>query len=262
MNKFYFWTTIVGFLINFAQINCQGGTCEGLKNGYYADISQCDRYYYCKNETIFSENLCEDGLVFNEYGPLNSVRCELPMNVDCSNRPELQPAQPTKNCPRKYGMFSDPASCSRFIHCVDGQAFPTECAPSLVFNPKNGNCDWPENVPSSSCTTESILGFTCPSIDELIVATNQDISYAKHMKEFSLHVQSRHPHPSDCAKFYVCVYGHSKRVPRELSCEYGLVYNSESGECDEPKSVTGCENYYDKNEEGTNGAGEDTNELK
>lgn len=118
---------------------------------------------------------------------------------------------------------------SKFIHCVDGQAFPTACAPSLVFNPKSGICDWAENVPSSSCTTESILGFTCPSINELLVATNQDVSYAKHMREFNLHVQSRHPHPTDCAKFYVCVYGVSKRVPRELSCEYGLVYNSESG---------------------------------
>lgn len=34
----------------------------GLKDGYYSDVSQCDRYYLCKNETIFSENLCPDGL--------------------------------------------------------------------------------------------------------------------------------------------------------------------------------------------------------
>jgi len=259
----HIWITALVILLNFAQINCQ--TCEGLKDGYYADISQCDRYYLCRNQTIFSENLCNDGLVFNEYGNLNSVRCELPMHVDCSNRPELQPAQPTKNCPRKYGMFADEKDCAKFIHCADGFAFPTVCAPGLVFNPANGICDWPESVPDSSCSTEQIVGFKCPSVEELLIGTNQvDLNYAKHMKEFNLHIQSRHPHPSDCARFYVCLYnGFSKRVPRELSCEFGLVYNADSGECDDPKNVATCENYYaEKNEDGTNGGAEDTNELK
>ena len=150
----------------------------------------------------------------------------------------------------------------QFIHCADGTAFPTSCAPGLVFNPTVGICDWAENVPSSSCTTESIVGFKCPSVEELILGANQDLSYAKHMKEFSLHVQSRHPHPTDCAKFFVCVYGFSKRVPRELSCEYGLVYNDVTGECDDPKQVPGCTDYYDKNEDSSAGGGDDTNELR
>lgn len=51
---------------------------------------------------------------------------------------------------------------------------------------------------------------------------------------------SRHAHPTDCRKFYVCIEG----VARPYGCSFGTVFNVESLQCDDPESVAGCEKYY------------------
>merc|ERR1712008_462761 len=51
----------------------------------------------------------------------------------------------------------------------------------------------------------------------------------------------KHPDPSDCAKFYICLNG---VTPREQGCELGLVYNENTQSCDSPKNVPECKDYY------------------
>jgi hypothetical protein len=53
-------------------------------------------------------------------------------------------------------------------------------------------------------------------------------------------VFTRHAHPTDCRKFYVCIEGQA----RPYGCSLGTVFNVESLQCDDPENVTGCENYY------------------
>lgn len=62
----------------------------GRGTGYFAHESQCDRYYICENGQVVNEGLCDDGLVFNEYGNPSRLKCELPFGIDCSNRPNLR----------------------------------------------------------------------------------------------------------------------------------------------------------------------------
>jgi len=54
-------------------------------NGFFADSTQCDKYYACTNGAI-EERLCPDGMVFNDYSP-EQEKCDLPFNIDCSQRP-------------------------------------------------------------------------------------------------------------------------------------------------------------------------------
>jgi len=80
-------------------------------NGFYADAVQCDRYYECKGGQIF-DKYCPDGLVFDETS-IQFAKCSFPFSVNCEGRPELQPAKPTKFCPRQNGYFAheDPTVC-------------------------------------------------------------------------------------------------------------------------------------------------------
>ncbi|KAG6438545.1 hypothetical protein O3G_MSEX000056, partial [Manduca sexta] len=56
------------------------------EDGFFADAEQCDKYYECRNGEII-EKLCPDGMVFNDYDPLDE-KCDLPFNLDCSQRPK------------------------------------------------------------------------------------------------------------------------------------------------------------------------------
>lgn len=43
--------------------------------------------FYRNGEII--EKLCPDGMVFNDYSP-QEEKCDLPFNLDCSQRPKLR----------------------------------------------------------------------------------------------------------------------------------------------------------------------------
>lgn len=57
-------------------------------NGFFADATQCDKYYAC-NDNKITEKLCPDGMVFNDYSSAQE-KCDLPLNIDCSQRPALR----------------------------------------------------------------------------------------------------------------------------------------------------------------------------
>lgn len=74
--------------------------------------------------------------------------------------------------------------------------------------------------------TEVAEGFVCPDPSEV----DQPGHY------------TRHAHPTDCRKFYVCIEG----VARPYGCSFGNVFNVETLQCDDPENVSGCQNYYGK----------------
>ncbi|KRG00464.1 uncharacterized protein Dwil_GK27943, partial [Drosophila willistoni] len=56
-------------------------------NGFYPDSEQCDKYYACL-DGVHTERLCADGMVFNDYTPIEE-KCDLPYNIDCTKRSKL-----------------------------------------------------------------------------------------------------------------------------------------------------------------------------
>lgn len=208
------------------------GRSQCSTNGFFPHESQCDGYYECRNGTVH-QGLCPDGLVFNDDAGHKYLRCDLPFSVNCENRPYLQPAQAVGNCPRRWGMYADPSDCGKFVNCVGGKGHKFDCPEGLAFNDQRGICDWPDLV--ERCDAEAYLGFQCPE------ATSYDL------QDFA---NPPYPHPRDCAKHFVCVASYyGKRLPRLLSCDYGLVFNPTTRLCDDPLNVHGCENYYGVREE-------------
>ncbi|GFU21987.1 hypothetical protein NPIL_145061 [Nephila pilipes] len=196
--------------------------------GYFADPVQCDKYYECRNGTAV-ESLCQDGLAFNEIGAPKFLRCDSLRDVDCTSRPELQEAKPTKNCPRRYGLYPHETDCTKFWNCVDGAATEVQCPPGLTFNDDRATCDWADLV-KSSCKTEDLLGFTCPEPNAVDL---QDGVYTTY------------PHPDNCQLHFVCIKGEDgARRPRMLTCHEGLVYDPVSKTCSRPDGVAGCEDFY------------------
>ena len=128
---------------------------------------------------------------------------------------------------------------------------PTRCPEGLHYSEKEGICVWARDSGRTGCgvTPEEdrpkkrrrektpepdkpaenkkpktlANGFTCPG--------------------GKLGVHLKLPHPTDCRSYYVCLNGVEAS---EAGCSVGLVFNSDSGTCDNPANVAGCETYYDK----------------
>ncbi|KAJ2946613.1 hypothetical protein O0L34_g12671 [Tuta absoluta] len=202
------------------------------KTGFYADPYQCDLYYKCSKGKAETK-LCPDGLVFNDENP-NKERCDIPSNVDCGDRKELQEPKPTKDCPRQNGYFRhpDPSACDKFVYCSDGLPNEHPCPPGLIFDEETSNCDWKDAV-NRQCDhlTKDVLddGFSCPD-GEVMGPNGRALPHPTF------------PHPEDCQKFYICRNGVQ---PQKGSCPSGKVYNEDTFMCDDPEKVPGCENFYE-----------------
>ncbi|XP_071455186.1 protein obstructor-E-like [Hetaerina americana] len=193
-------------------------------NGYFADATQCDKYYACTNGQV-EERLCPDGMVFNDFSPVHE-KCDLPFNIDCSKRPGLQPPKPSKNCPRQNGYFSheDQSVCDKFYYCVDGKFNAITCPDGLVYNEKTGICTWPDEAKKEGCSSKEVFQFDCP-----------------HNPSTSGVLHPRYADPGDCQYFYVCING---EVPRRNGCSLGKVFNEQTKSCDAPKNVPECRDWY------------------
>jgi hypothetical protein len=198
------------------------------ENGFFADAIQCDRYYECQDGVV-SEKLCKDGLVFDASSEKVAV-CSFPFSINCTGRPELQPAQSvTKFCPRENGYFADPdpSVCDVFYFCVNGNPNRLTCPGGLVFDPSLGQCGWTHLVKREGCKAKNEFDFECPQED---IATS---------------VPSRHLDEKSCTEFYLCISG----TPRKSGCEDGLVYNDDLKACNRQTTLPEedpCFNYYEQ----------------
>lgn len=197
-------------------------------NGYFPDSSRCDKYIEC-HDGVAEDKICPDGLLFNTEAAPFRFPCDYGVEVNCSSRaqPPAQKSLESGNCIRRWGMFrvgTDAGDCGRFVNCVRGKEFMFNCPEGLAWHPTLWRCEWPDNVPT--CDVEKFLGFSCPAI----VRTENSVDLDTH-----------HPHPTDCSRYFVCIGGKS---PRLHGCQDRKVFNPVIETCDEPISVRGCETFY------------------
>ncbi|XP_065202204.1 protein obstructor-E-like [Planococcus citri] len=194
-------------------------------DGFFADAQQCDKYYECRDGKVVAERLCADGMVFNDFSPQHE-KCDLPFNIDCSQRPKLQEPKPTIHCPRLNGYFNheDPNTCNKFYYCVDGKFNLITCPDGLVYSEKTGICSWPDEAKKKGCSSQELFKFSCPKVDSSVAAQHP-----------------RYPDPEDCQYFYVCING---EVPRRSGCKMGQVFNDATDSCDWPRNVPDCAEWY------------------
>ncbi|XP_022196949.1 protein obstructor-E isoform X2 [Nilaparvata lugens] len=195
--------------------------------GFYPHSSSCDKYFKCDNG-VSELKTCGNGLAFDDTDPKYlKENCDYIHNVDCGDRRTLEPAVSTPHCPRLYGIFPDDSKCDTFWNCWNGEASRYQCSPGLAYDREARVCMWADQVPE--CKIEEVAnGFNCPAPGEVSNAGSF----------------SRHPHPDDCRKYYICLEG----TPREYGCPIGTVFkigdSDGSGNCEDPEDVPGCEDYY------------------
>nr|CAD7416291.1 unnamed protein product [Timema poppensis] len=251
--------------------------------GFYPHSVSCDKYFKCDNG-VAELKTCGNGLAFDASDPKYlTENCDYLHNTDCGDRAKLALCMPDRrftqaraplslrgsnqscvlrgfnqscflrgfnqsyflrgfnqscslsseppitapHCPRLYGIFADEAKCDTFWNCWNGEASRYQCSPGLAYDREARVCMWADQVPE--CKTEEVAnGFVCPAAGEL-----------SNVGSFS-----RHAHPEDCRKYYICTEG----VARELGCPIGTVFKigdtDGSGNCEDPEDVPGCEDYY------------------
>uniref|UniRef100_T1J190 Chitin-binding type-2 domain-containing protein n=1 Tax=Strigamia maritima TaxID=126957 RepID=T1J190_STRMM len=190
-------------------------------NGYFPHHISCDKFWQCeKNRATLK--FCGNGLVFDDSADTHE-NCNYPFTTDCGDRLEIEPPISTQFCPRLHGVFPDEDDCGVFYSCWNGEAKKYNCAAGLAFDQVNRVCVWADQVASCK-TTDVAEGFQCP-----------DPATVEQSGSFT-----RHAHPDDCRKFFVCLEG----VARMYGCSIGTVFNTDSSACDDPENVPGCEKYY------------------
>ncbi|GBP70462.1 Protein obstructor-E [Eumeta japonica] len=194
------------------------------EDGFFADAEQCDKYYQCRDGEI-TEKLCPDGMVFNDYNP-DDEKCDLPINIDCSQRPKLQTPISSLHCPRLHGYFAheDPKECGKFYFCVDGKFNMITCPSGLVYNEKTGICTWPDEAKKKGCGASEVFDFDCPPVNETFGLTHP-----------------RYADPADCQYFYVCINGNT---PRRSGCKLGQAFDDVHKKCEWARKVPECADWY------------------
>ncbi|XP_050665448.1 protein obstructor-E-like [Leptidea sinapis] len=183
------------------------------RNGYLKVSGHCDSYVECK-EFEAVQMMCPDGLHYDPSVQWPNYPCGYPSDVQCNDRGDAQPADPTSDCPHQYGFFpsplTTPTDCGHYRQCVAGQPHEMLCPSGLAFNPSTSRCDWADLV--STCNVPEFLGFKCPP------ATYD---------ESKVPVETNHKFEGHCYSFYSCSAG----LPRLLSCDAGFAFDPAVARC-------------------------------
>jgi len=195
--------------------------CTKSEEGYIVhDPTQCDRYAACSPHGVKTYKLCPDGLVLS----LAKGVCDFQYKTDCTGRARLQEAKGQGVCPRENGRYLLPESCNQYVDCRGGEAHVQGCGAGAVFDQVLG-CVHPDETDRPGCNAIDKYEFQCPHFGL--------------QQRFGDH--DRLPHPTDCKLYYVCL---RNGLPRLNSCKKPMVFNQETGLCQEQSKVAGCEGYY------------------
>ncbi|XP_055521521.1 mucin-2-like isoform X1 [Leucoraja erinacea] len=74
------------------------------------------------------------------------TKADLPKTVQVSTTAGPIDWDPNFCSDKESGLYPDPLDRSSFFQCFMGQTFHLPCPAILVFNPKTGTCDWPEDA--------------------------------------------------------------------------------------------------------------------
>lgn len=204
------------------EVTAQGYPGGGCPEPYgvqtYPDDKYCDKFYLCVNGTL-TEEICENGLVYDGYGAVHN-HCNYNWAVDCGERIYDDTPISSPGCLYAYGIYPVGEGCqTTFFKCAAGVAYETACKRGLAYTAEKHVCDYPDNVYDCKGKSETVVGFKCPSPDEL-----PPNAVARRFLPYP-----RFPLPGDDYAYIVCV-GHEPRIqycgegtvfdPQVLTCVY------------------------------------------
>ncbi|CAG0880326.1 unnamed protein product [Cyprideis torosa] len=154
-----------------------------------------------------------------------------------SGRSQLPEESVSSECPTPNGVFADSYQCDRYYECVDNVISDKLCPDGLAYDDKypKGRCEFLYAV---DCTgreelhQDLISKFQCPENVTEELGGGRDGQRHQHPRYFD---------PDDCQTFYVCIDGVN---PRKNGCPLGKVFNDVTKQCDDPKNVPECAEWY------------------
>ncbi|XP_023944029.2 probable chitinase 10 [Bicyclus anynana] len=226
----------------------EGGVCGA--QDVHASASTCDSYLLCVSGQ-WRKQLCPPGLHWDK----RTNRCDWVEFAMCEvRRPETTTKRPfqtllttsvtkrpttarttTRKPTTLSGQYQVPTNCltgtyhghprcEKFYVCVNGALIAQSCAPGLVWNQKNSQCDFPR---ASSCTDRrqvtSSTGEIKPSAVQLVEEKPMYCESGQYAQD-----------PSDCTRYLHCLFGKFE----EFACSAGLHWNQEKQICDWPSSAS------------------------
>jgi hypothetical protein len=221
--------------------------CPPGSDGFFPHLEFCDRYFECREGKLVKKRLCGDGLGFDPDKDPEEDPCDHIHNIKgkCKSRPKLQKPQPGDTfCPRQNGVYPspDPTECDKFYSCLNGVGSPQQCADGLHFDPIIGTCVWARESSRKGCSLSSASeNQKSEASDAESNKDGESLPNGFKCPGGKLGVHPALPHPDSCRLYYVCLNG---ITPNEAGCTSGLVFNKETGKCDDPENVPGCEETY------------------
>nr|CDJ82147.1 Chitin binding protein domain containing protein [Haemonchus contortus] len=219
--------------------------CKGKKDGYYSN--GCVPDYVSCISGVASLMTCPASLVFNEA----KGYCDYPEN--CSGGSASVPPSPILAAPALSPPTATPVDCKGkkdgfysngcvpdYVSCVDGVASPMTCPASLVFNEKQGYCDYPE-----SCTTGPdpahppypAMPAQSPSAGAMPAQSSSAPAYAPPTSTSSVSCKGKKDgyYSNGCVPDFVHCTDEAA-IP--MTCPASLVFNEKKGYCDYPESCS------------------------
>jgi hypothetical protein len=212
---------------------------------YVVYPGDCSKYYKCTDG--HSDLLkCPENMFFNPF----TNQCDYVDNVSCGLTPKSSSSTstsstsaPTTNtpvtpstidpvCPSTQGTsyVVYPDDCSKYYKCTNGYSTILKCPENMVFNPETKSCDYSDNVscdstkePTSGTTTTSATTPTSTTPTTATPPTTFNPSSECQDKPDGTFIAD----PSDCRKYYECVYGDTK----SFSCPEDTMWD---------QSITAC----------------------
>ncbi|RCN25417.1 chitin binding Peritrophin-A domain protein, partial [Ancylostoma caninum] len=212
--------------------------CSGKPDGYYS--KGCSHEFVFCTDGIATPMKCPSSLVFNaEKGHCDYVEncsSDVPP-APLPSIPQVQPPRPQAppmplgqvDCRgKKEGFYSN--GCSpEFVYCSEGVATMMKCPVSLVFNEKNGHCDYPENC------SDKIVAPVAP-----VPLPQQARPPTPSLAPSGIVDCKGRPngyHSNGCSPDFVfCNEG----VATVMKCPQSLVFNEKKGYCDYVENCSGA----------------------
>jgi len=171
--------------------------CHGKPNGDYPNLEDEQTFITCSNGKAHIMP-CAKGTVFDP----KLKRCDHPkaLMADTYAEPKHSPCTGLKD-----GDYPNPADCTKFFTCSNGNALLMKCSSSLHFNPKTKQCDYPDKAGCKK--TPAIPCYGKPNGD--------------------------YPNPEDEHTFITCSNGKAHIMP----CAKGTVFDPKLKKCDHPKAL-------------------------
>merc|ERR1712154_623407 len=145
-----------------AQSSAQYAGCpETYGVQVYPHEQYCDKFYKCVNGTL-TEEICENGLVFDGYGDVHN-HCNYNWAVDCGKRVYDDTPISSPGCLYQYGIYPVGEGCqTTFFKCAHGVAYETPCYQGLASLLRSTSVTTPTTSPTATSRRRVLWASSAP----------------------------------------------------------------------------------------------------